>query len=126
MQKTSFAPMLIIPSGTTNIDFYIKALGATEVRRFANDDGSIHVSELDIDGVLFHLHEENAEKGRLDPYTVKGITTDIGLFTENVDAIMVNAAKAGATITSPPEDYDYGYRQGSFIDPFGHHWTVQK
>jgi PhnB protein len=27
---------------------------------------------------------------------------------------------------SPVQDYEYGYRQGEIIDPFGHRWVLQK
>jgi PhnB protein len=42
------------------------------------------------------------------------------------DAVMAKAVAAGARETNPMQDYDYGYRQGSITDPFGHHWTIQK
>jgi len=54
--KTHFAPELHIPYGTVNIDFYTK-FGATEHFCFRNDDGSVHVAELEINGAIFHLHE---------------------------------------------------------------------
>lgn len=56
---THFAPELHIPNGTTNIDFY-KSFGATEHFILRNDDGTIHVAELDFDGAIFHLHETHA------------------------------------------------------------------
>jgi len=123
-QKTQFSPELIINSGITDISFYIKALGAKELRRFSNDDGSIHVSELEIDGQVFHLHEEGRDN--LSPQKVGGSTVCIGLWVDDVHTIMANAEAAGAIITSPVQDYDYGYRQGGFTDPFGHHWQIEK
>ena len=56
--STYFAPQLYIKSGIKDISFYEKAFGAVELRRFSNEDGSIHVAELSIHGALFHLHEE--------------------------------------------------------------------
>ena len=53
---THFAPELHIPNGTIEIDFY-KKFGATENFCLRNDDGSIHVVELEINGAVFHLHE---------------------------------------------------------------------
>lgn len=53
--RSFFAPELHIPNGTTNIDFYLD-FGAKEHFCFRNDDGSIHVVELEIDGAIFHLH----------------------------------------------------------------------
>ncbi len=124
--KTFFAPQLFIESGIRDISFYINGLGAVELRRFANDDGSIHVVELSIDGAIFHLHEESPQKGSFDPVKNNGITAIIGLFVPDVDAVMKRAIKAGATEISPAQDYEYGYRQGEIKDPFGHHWLIQK
>ena len=44
----------------------------------------------------------------------------------DVDTVMAQALAAGAKEISPAQDYDYGLRQGDIIDPFGHHWTIQK
>jgi PhnB protein len=124
--KPSFAPQLFIPSGVRDISFYSKAFGANEILNLKNDDGSVHVAELSINGTIFHLHEEGPQKGRLEPGKVKGITTLIGLFVDDVDLCMNNALKAGATLISPAQDYDYGYRQGDILDPFGHQWMIEK
>jgi PhnB protein len=123
--KTYFAPQLFIPNGVTDISFYTKAFGATEIRQWRNDDGSVHVAELSIDGSVFQLHEERPMKGQLEPNRSKGITTLIGLFVQDVDSVMNNALEAGAILLSPAQDYDYGYRQGNIQDPFGHQWMIE-
>src|ERR1041385_5992406 len=112
-----FAPQLIIPSGVKNIDFYLEAFGATERMRWSNEDGSIHVAELTIGDLLFHLHEAVPSKRQLDPVQLNGITTIIGLFVPDVDAVMKKAVAAGATEGNPAQDYEYGYRQGEIKDP---------
>ena len=120
---TYFAPELHIPNGTFNIDFYTK-FGATENFCFRNDDQSIHVAELEINGAIFHLHE--TMRDALEPISAKGVTAVIGLFVPDVDKVMHNAIQAGATEINLAKDHDYGYRQGMFKDPFGHHWQIQK
>lgn len=124
--KPFFAPQIYIPGGIKNIDFYTKALGAVELRRWSNDDGSLHVAELSIDGALFHIHEESSEKALLSPEKCSGTTAIIGLFVADVDAVMSRALAAGAKEISPAQDYDYGYRQGEIKDPFGHIWMIEK
>lgn len=124
--KTHFAPQLFIKSGITDISFYEKAFGAVELRRFTNDDGSIHVAELSIDGAVFQFHEETKRNNLLSPQNINATTVIIGLFVEDVDTIMKNAINAGATVLSPAQDYDYGYRQGQIKDPFGHIWMIEK
>ena len=124
--KPTFAPQLVIPNGVTDISFYINAFGAMELRRFSNDDGTIHVSELSINGALFHLHEQTEHSLAVSPDKYHITTVTIGLFVEDVHAVVAQAEAAGARIKSPVQDYDYGYRQGEVIDPFGHHWLIEK
>ncbi|HEX2533023.1 MAG TPA: VOC family protein [Chitinophagaceae bacterium] len=120
-----FAPELYIAKGVKDISFYRQAFGATENLCFTNEDGSIHVAELSINGALFHVHEITSGKF-LDPDQVKGCTCCIGLFVPDVDSVMNQAILAGATEVNPARDYEYGYRQGMIRDPFGHYWQIQK
>lgn len=120
-----FAPELHIPNGTFDISFYTR-FGATEHFCFRNDDESIHVAELEIDGAIFHLHEIVRSLDALEPKTAKGVTSIIGLFVPDVDKVMHQAIAAGAVEINKPTDYEYGYRQGMFKDPFGHYWQIQK
>ena len=122
---THFAPELHIPNGTFEIDFYTR-FGATEHFCFRNDDGSIHVAELEINGAIFHVHETVRWIDALEPKSANGVTCVIGLFVPDVDAVMRKAIEAGATEVHAATDYEYGYRQGMFKDPFGHYWQVQK
>jgi len=124
--KTTFVPMLTIDNGTKDTDFYKNAFGAIELRRWSNDDGSIHVAELSINGAMFHLQEENAAKGSFSPHSHNGITARMGLMVDNVDDVMETAILAGAREISSVQDYDYGYRQGEIEDPFGHKWIIEK
>ncbi len=123
---THFAPELIINNGVKDISFYEKAFGAIERMRFSNDDGSIHVAELSIDGAVFHIHEITANQYFFPPDKYNGTTVCIGLFVPDVDKVMASALKVGATEISPAQDYEYGYRQGKIKDPFGHYWQIQK
>ncbi len=124
-EKTHFAPELHIPNGTSNIDFYTK-FGASEHFCLRNEDGSIHVAELEINGAIFHLHETMRWFEALEPISAKGVTAVIGLFVPDVAEVMQKAIEAGAIEISPVKDHEYGYRQGMFKDPFGHYWQIQK
>lgn len=124
--NTFFAPELFINNGIKDISFYENAFGATEQMRFSNDDGSIHVIELSIEGAIFHIHEITAKQYFFSPDKNSGTTICIGLFVSNVDEVMSNAIKAGAIEINPAQDYEYGYRQGTIKDPFGHYWQIQK
>jgi PhnB protein len=46
------------------------------------------------------------------------------IYVEDVDATIETAAKLGATVKRPAADQFYGARDGFFVDPWGHAWTV--
>ena len=125
-QSTYFAPMIYLKVLAPAIEFYKKAFDAVELRRWSNDDGSVHVAELMIDGALFHMHEESIRNTELSPETLKGTSIAIGLFVNDPHAVMAKAVAAGGIELEPVTDYDYQYRQGCLADPFGHHWLIEK
>ncbi len=123
--KPFFAPQLFINNGVKDISFYANAFDAAENFCLRNDDDSVHVAELSIDGTIFHLHEVTKQHF-FSPEKHHGTTAIIGLFVSDVSAVMNKALRAGAVEISPVKDYEYGYRQGEIKDPFGHHWLIEK
>ena len=125
-RQTFFAPMIYLKTLAPAIEFYKNAFGAFVLHQRHNDDGSVHVAEMEIDGALFYLHEEVARIDELSPGTLQGTTIAIGLFVEDVHAMTARAIAAGGKELDPVRDYDYGYRQASVEDPFGHHWLLEQ
>ena len=121
----AFAPHLCIPGGVRDLGFYQNAFGATELRRWNNEDGTVHVAEFSIGDNLFHVHEEKTSAGQFCPDKINGTTVLIGLFVEDVDSVVAKAVEVGAIMLSSPQSYDYGYRQAEVKDPFGHVWLIE-
>jgi PhnB protein len=122
--KTRLAPMLILKDGVAAIAFYKKAFGAIELRRFSNDDGSIHVAELSIDGCIFHIRQEEQERGQYSPGSMGGTTALTELWVADPVASSQRAVAAGAKVLSQVKKYDEtGYMEGTIEDPFGHRWV---
>jgi PhnB protein len=124
--STFFAPMIYLKQVAPAIEFYKNAFDAIVLRQWNNDDDSVHVAEMSVNGALFHMHEESTRNNELSPGTLKGTSIAIGLFVDDPHAVMAKAVAAGGTELDPVQDYDYDYRQGTVADPFGHHWVVQK
>jgi PhnB protein len=123
----AFAPTLSLKVVAPAVEFYKKAFGAEEVLIIKNEDESVHVAELSFRGMTFHLHQEMPGPGKeRAPETLRGTTVELGVFLDDPDSLMDSALAAGAKLVHPMKDHSYGYRQGSFEDPFGHHWTLQK
>jgi PhnB protein len=76
---TFFAPHLAISILRPAIEFYQKAFDAIVLNTWDNADGSVHVAEMEIEGALFHLHEETPTSKQLNPETVIATTVLIGL-----------------------------------------------
>lgn len=123
---TFFAPHLTVRNVLAELEFCRAGLGAVELRRWSNADGTVHVAEMSINGALFHLHEEMPGGREKCPETVQATTSAIGLFVPDPAATIKQAIAAGAREMRTVQDYDYGYRQGSVIDPAGHVWLIQK
>jgi PhnB protein len=121
-----FAPLLTLKIVAPALEFYKKAFGVEELLIVKNDDGSVHVAELSLEGAIFHLHQEMPDSFVRAPETIGGTSVELGVFVDNPDALMDSALAAGGRLLSAMKDYEYGYRQGSFEDPFGNKWTLQK
>jgi PhnB protein len=117
-------PYLIVNGGAKAIEFYKRALGATEKLRLEGPDGKIGHAEIEIGDSVVMLADEFPEMGAKSPQSIGGTPVGICLYVENVDARFEQAVKAGAKIERPLQDQFYGDRSGTVIDPFGHKWTI--
>jgi PhnB protein len=117
-------PYLAVSGAAGAIEFYKRAFGATEVSRLSMPDGKIGHAEVQVGDSRIMLSDEFPEYGALSPQSLGGTPTSIHLYVEDVDSLLAQAAAAGATITSPATDYEYGERQANLKDPFGHSWTL--
>lgn len=123
---TVLAPVLYLKDLAAAIEFYKNAFDAVERWHISNPDGSIHVAEMTIGAALFRMHEEVSRDNNLSPETAEGTTVVIGLLVSDPDDLAAKAKAAGGIILSPVKDYEYGYRQGTVKDPFGHHWLIER
>lgn len=119
----SVTPYLIIRGAAEAIDYYVKALGATEVMRL-DHGGKIGHAEIKIGDSHIMLADEHPEMGARSPAALGGTPVGICLYVPNVDTLFQQAVAAGATVERPVQDQFYGDRSGTIIDPFGHKWTI--
>jgi PhnB protein len=124
-------PHLVVDNAAAALDFYKKALGASEVMRVPAEDGKrlLH-AEMAINGarvfVRDHFPEFCPAKGehrQVPPKELTGTTVAMHLEVPNCDAAIKRATDAGATVSMPAEDAFWGARYGQVVDPFGHAWS---
>jgi PhnB protein len=120
----TLTPYLTIKGCGEAIEFYKKAFGAVEKGRITMPNGAIAHAEMEIEGSLLMMAEENADWGSKSPKTLGGTAVTIGLYAEDVDAVFGRAVDAGAKSVMPVTDMFYGDRSGSLTDPYGHNWMI--
>ncbi|MDP9034305.1 MAG: VOC family protein [Myxococcota bacterium] len=123
----SVTPYLSIQNAAKAIEFYKRALGATEVLRMDMPGGKVGHAELQIGDSRIMVADEFPEMPDTvarSPKTLGGTTFGINLYVEDVDARFKRAVEAGATVKRPVKDQFYGDRSGTVEDPFGHVWTI--
>ncbi|MFB9411516.1 VOC family protein [Dactylosporangium matsuzakiense] len=120
--STAISVMLIVPDADAAVAWYTSALGATALWDLGG------VAGLALGSAAFFLHEVNpANPAETSPGRAGVTSSRIEVFTDDPDAFVERAVAAGATAGSPVADREapWGtHRQGGFIDPFGHKWSV--
>jgi len=129
-QKTSISPMLSVRGGAKAVEFYKAAFGAGELFRIEAPDGAV-VAQLAVGESEFWVADESPEHHNFSPESLSaefrgGATVRMVMVVADPDAVFARAIKAGATVVSPVEDKEYGWRVGRVVDPFGHHWEIGK
>jgi PhnB protein len=118
-------PTLTLDNCAQAIDWYKKALGATERARAVGPDGKIMHAEITIgDSIIMVSDPMMGFKG---PKAIGGSPASLWLYVEDCDALYNRAVKAGAEVLpgmGQMQDQFWGDRSGSVIDPFGYKWTI--
>jgi PhnB protein len=118
---TSIQPELWVDRPSQALAFYVAAFGATVLHRVG--DGDEIVAQLSVGDAAFWVAPGSAAMKRLTPSTIDGATSRTLLVVDDPDAVVRQAAAAGATVTSPVGD-EHGWRLGRIVDPFGHEWEI--
>ncbi|HEY3868980.1 MAG TPA: VOC family protein [Actinocrinis sp.] len=113
--------MLAVPDATAAAQWYVRALGATELWNFGSVVG------LTVRGAPFFLGEPE-NNGWDTPGALGSRTVRVEVFVDDPDEFVRRAVAAGAQGRAEDiRDYEtpWGvHRQGGFTDPFGHLWFV--
>jgi PhnB protein len=120
----SATPYLIVKGAAEAIQFYKRALGATELLRMADPKGGIAHAEIKIGDSVIMLADEHPDMGYRGPRSLGGSAVSIMLYVADVDGTFERAVKAGAKAQRPVGNQFYGDRSGTLEDPFGHIWTI--
>ena len=116
---TTITPVMIVKDAAKAMEFYKKALGATEVMKMAcQDSGKIMHAELKIGDSIFFVSDEMPQMGCMSH------PTSLWLYVNDCDAAFNKAIAAGATVKAPLMDMFWGDRMGQITDANNNIWTL--
>lgn len=101
--------------------FYADGLGWTPAMEAEGEVVFFNLSPGVVLGLYNDLARDSGTQGR-----VAGLSAISQNLPEKaqVDEVLAQAERAGATITKPAHDTDWGGRTGYFADPDGHLWEI--
>lgn len=117
-------PYLYVDGASAAIEFYRAVFGAPERMRMADPTGKIGHAEIEIGDSVIMLADEFPELGIKGPNAYGGSSSSLSVYVEDVNAVFEMAITNGATSVRPVKSEFYGDRLGTFLDPFGHSWSV--
>ena len=120
----TLTPHLIVADAAKAIEFYKTAFGAEEQFRMPGPDGSVTHAELRIGNSILMMCQANPGMGALSPEALKGSPVTLHIYTNDADAVIKRAEKAGAKVLMAAQDMFWGDRYGRVQDPFGHNWSI--
>jgi uncharacterized glyoxalase superfamily protein PhnB len=117
--QATVIPVLIYPDVRAAVAFLTEAFGFEERVKIGED----HRSQLRYgDGGLI---VGDVRHDRVAP-TPGAVTHQVMVRVEDARAHCAHARTHGARILMEPTDFEYGERQYTAADPFGHHWTFSE
>lgn len=118
----TITPQLTLDNAAEAIEWYKKALGATETGRHAGPDGKIMHAEIKIGDSRVMLNDP--VMGNKGPKALGGSPASLWIYVDDSDALFNRAVAAGGTVQMPMGDQFWGDRCGAFKDPQGYTWTI--
>ncbi|MBC8749225.1 PhnB protein [Paraburkholderia sp. WC7.3g] len=117
-------PYLRVRNAAQAIEFYAQAFGGMEQFRLTEPGGRIGHAEVKIGPATVMLSDEYPEHGMLGPTGDNRPGVLLHIHCDDVDQLVAQAVKAGATVVRPLTDHFYGERSATVRDPYGHEWLL--
>jgi len=114
-------PVLIVADVRTAVAWYTEVFSFVEHVRI----GEGHRSQLGLlDGSPAEVVVAEVRPGRRTPE--RGRSHQIMLKVADLSVVVETAMAQGAQLVDPPHDWEYGERQATIDDPFGHQWVLNQ
>jgi uncharacterized glyoxalase superfamily protein PhnB len=116
-------PLLRYDDARGAIRWLCDTFGFVELFSVPPEGRHVRHAQLKLGANLIMVGSVRPGEGLASPKALGAATQGLYVCVEDVDAHYARARAAGATITSPPEDTDFGSRDYHCSDLEGHPWT---
>jgi uncharacterized glyoxalase superfamily protein PhnB len=114
-------PVLTVADVRAAVEWYGEVFGFVEHVRI----GEGHRAQLGLpDGPAAEMVVAEVRPGRRTPRQDR--SHQVMLKVEDVAGVVEVAVARGATVVDPQHDWEYGERQATIDDPFGHQWVLNQ
>ena len=114
-------PYLLYEDVPGALEWLSTAFGFRERLRFTGPDGTVNHAEMEFeDGVIMLGDPGDSYR---NPARGGGVTVQLHVYGDDVDAHFERARAAGAKIRKELTDEEYGDRRYDAFDPEGHLWS---
>lgn len=113
---TTVAPWVVTDDTGAFLDFVVRVFDGEELARVTVEDGSVGHGEVRVGDTVVLAFDRRPEWPSLPSL--------LRVFVPNADAVVAEAASAGATVVTQLADSAFGQRGGRIKDPFGNIWWV--
>lgn len=114
------SPYLLYEDVAAALEWLAATFGLQERMRLPGPDGQVAHAEMEFaDGVVMMGCPGGDYK---NPQRLGGVTQQLYVYVDDVDAHFQHAKDAGAKILAEPKDQFYGDRNYGVEDLEGHHW----
>jgi uncharacterized glyoxalase superfamily protein PhnB len=116
-------PLLRYNDARGAIRWLCAAFGFIELFSVPESGPTVRHAQLKLGTNLIMLGSVRPDDGMASPQELGAATQALSVYVDDLDAHFERARAAGARITSPPKDTDFGAREYHVRDVEGHPWT---
>jgi uncharacterized glyoxalase superfamily protein PhnB len=125
MGLTWLTTAINVPDVRGAVNFYTEAMSMVAIAELDGEEGALLFARIRYRGTNFTINKEGWDSELLSPLSSgHAPSTIFYLYVDNLDSLVTEMQKAGATVLKPAEKMFWGDLKARVQDPFGYIWDI--